>query len=286
MTTSRIKPVRDGEGFTLVELLVVIAIIAILASLLLPALSRAKQAAWATKCKSNLKQLSLALSFYTTDFSAFPRDKTRETDWATALDSYLHQPMESFSVKRQMDGQIFESAPIRGGVFHCPRFKAGLDQPQGIAGRCKPFVGGYGYNVYGIMPKSALALASAFGLGGNGPTGDIYDYFSRPVLESEVVAPANLYSLADGFEGNPGGFWELDAFCRVLSTPTSVSSGNSLIQAQILSAQRRHGGQLEVAFCDGHVEARKLQFLFTAETDNALRPWNRDGEPHRERLGQ
>ena len=270
------------NGFTLIELLVVIAIIAILASMLLPALSRAKQAAWATKCKSNLKQLSLALAFYTTDFSVFPRDRTRQTDWATALDSYLHQPMERFSVKRQIDGRIFETAPIRGGVFHCPRFKADLSQPQGIGGRCDPFVAGYGYNVHGMMPK--LVLDAALGLGGNSPTADVSDFFSKPVPESEVVAPANLYALADGFEGNPAGFWEQDTFCRVQSTPAGISNSNPNTQGQIRSAQSRHGGQLEVAFCDGHVESRKLQLLFTAETDNALRSWNRDNETHRERL--
>src|SRR5437016_2967671 len=68
----RVQTAVWKSGFTLIELLVVLGVIAVLASLLMPALSQAKARAYSVKCRSNLRQLGLQLAMYVHDYSAYP----------------------------------------------------------------------------------------------------------------------------------------------------------------------------------------------------------------------
>jgi prepilin-type N-terminal cleavage/methylation domain-containing protein/prepilin-type processing-associated H-X9-DG protein len=90
---------NKGNGFTLIELLVVIAIIAILAGMLLPALSKSKATAQKIKCVNHLKQIGIATHLYAGDFDSLLQIDApleREKTWASILSTNQNITPEIF----------------------------------------------------------------------------------------------------------------------------------------------------------------------------------------------
>lgn len=122
------------KGFTLIELLVVIAIIAILASILLPALSRARATARSTKCLGHLSQLGLGMANYASDnretLPNLLRSKGGSTpkfnSWTQLLGAYVGYPV------RDLDGTNNLGIDGDAPILRCPSDTAPMfkDQPS------------------------------------------------------------------------------------------------------------------------------------------------------------
>jgi len=193
---SAFRQIKNGRSraFTLLELLVVISIIALLAALLFPAISRAKQKAQQTKCISNLHQLGIALQNFVTDSQTYPSGWVGDPD---ASDSWWGQRTWIGQLER---GGLGSSKPIATNsltmsVFHCPSDRSSRPlSPSRWDSRLS-----FGYNRWGVRD---LGTNDSFGLFGR------FNYFKAyqgqdyaPLPESEVVSPSEMMAIGDTFGG-------------------------------------------------------------------------------------
>lgn len=270
-------------GFTLIELLVVVAIIALLISILLPSLKKARDQAKFTVCLSNTKAMGTALQLYKDEnLSYFPGDHLQQSrtgimTWVPRLwRNYLSQKREVFNCPSAEDYVRWIKVSEKGpSAARPPQTIRDLAVSVGYDNDEWPLMGervlgiveyfAYGYNGYG--GRSFSASGDPMGLGGHikgawnaGLSPGENEHEQWETNEKQVLRPSEMIAITDA-EANGG--WD-----ATISPEDELSFPGG-----------RHNRGSAVLFADTHAAFTSFERL-VKDDEVERRRWNRDYEPH------
>jgi prepilin-type processing-associated H-X9-DG protein len=257
----------------LLELLVVVAILAVVATMLLAALSRAKVSTDSVGCKSNLRQLSMGLNLYVQEEGVYPPFFDGGA-MGGVFPSNL--PRVPYNYERLADGTVSYLGPVNS-IWVCPWYNR-------VRGWVAPANGSYGYNMVGATDADLQGL----GLSGRWTNG-----VWAPTRESQVVNPSEMIAVCDavlktdsirgGGELPLTGWPSLTGFGDLTSIVLeSIIPGLPANDPAVQAMKQRHATRWNVCFCDGHIECLRPIGLFDMDNPDQRRRWNNDHHPHSE----
>jgi len=255
---------RWAGAFTLIELLVVIAIIAILAAMLLPALSRAKQKAAQTNCLNNMKQLAMGMAIYVVDNNDTYAGAASASTYGPHLEDWIYWRQGTFRPP-PINGVLMtlEKSPVilclgtgaSTNLFRCPmdRDDSFRNSPTYYQANDGPYFASYEFNSFNINNGSSAGFTTIIDLNNKA-------YYFKTL---QVRSPATKILLAEPvaaltandeppIERQMGKTWVVQCGrWEVFNTgQTALNNFMSI----------RHNNKANAAFADGHVMAVGQQY--------------------------
>jgi prepilin-type N-terminal cleavage/methylation domain-containing protein/prepilin-type processing-associated H-X9-DG protein len=238
---------RTRAAFTLIELLIVIAIIALLVSILLPSLTRAKRLAQQMKCLTNCRNIATGLHMYTSEYNGWvPRDdynavkSNKKEDWqfwAPSLARYFTKG--DLTEEELNDEQLMDEWIRENEYFWCPGLSSednGLDYA----------INSYDWDSINEKLRSGLTLQDKETYKGQN---------SKPTNMSDIkTAPSELCYAPESSRRFSLRYHDM----HHRNHPTFNFLGEATGGRMIKSTDMRHDGRCNFACFDGHAETREM----------------------------